>query len=400
MFRYINISKFFVGIVFISIVNGLTVLPAMSLELGFEKTTATDVIDDAADAHAQINTLRKQTPIDIAAIESLYLDKIQALVKEADTANSLALDTDILKAIDDIRNQIDAPLAAQVLDKTIRRVFLIIAMDRSNKVKSDFNSKTAEELNKVWDEGFAAFDAIDGTIGQKTKILSEDRLLIIDGKDPGLNDNVIRAFINGQDAVNKDSGEMDEGVGDGDLTRIKVQRQIVRFTMERGFYLIVLKEIQDVLKKRDSDPIGARVNQKEGEVFHTAIASKVKKDNDAGNSIIEAQLKGPLEGIVAEVLIKEYSKAWMNGTIRELDANSGAMGSGDVQKAVETAYEGILFANMMIDDLEQRLGKTNRDMVTKAFGDLILASAKGSMDEALAQREIIRDILEEYGKGL
>lgn len=399
MYRYRRESSLFVvfGLVMFVVGFCLTSQTVMALEIGFERTSTTDQIDKAAASHSEINTLRKLDTIDMDAIDALYVADIQALVQVVDADNGLTLDADIIQAMDDMRNEIDTSLAAQVLDKSIRRMFHLMAMDRISTVKgSAFNEQSADALNVLWDEGFAAFAAIDGTIGQTARVLSNDKLLIEDSVDPGLNDNVVRAFINGQDAINKDADDSDEGAADGDLTRIKVQRQIIRFTMERGFYLVVLKEIKGVLEKRDSNPDGARKNQKEGEVFHTAIADKVNKDNPDGNAIIEAQLTGPLEDVVADTLVREYSKAWVNGTIRELDGNSGAMADDNIQKAVETAHEGILFANMMIDDLEQRLTKDDRDTVTRSFGDLILASAKGSKAEALALRETIRGILADY----
>ena len=395
-FKIIAVSS----LLFVSAFIFVVVLPVSALEQNFQKTSSTDLIDKASQSHAQINVLRSEDPIDMEAIESLYTNDIQLLVQEVDGNNDLTLDADILQAIDDMKNQIDTALAAQVVDKTIRRVFFITALSRTSNVKDNFNQLSTAELNKLWDEGFAAFDSVDGTVGQTAKVLSEDKLFILDSSDPGLNDNVIRAFINGQDAINKDSLSQDDGGSDADLTRIKVQRQIIRFTMERGFYLIVLKEVKGALEKRDNDPDGAKINQKEGEVLHRAIASKVLRDNPDGNVIIEDQLSGPLEGIVADILIKEYSKAWMAGTVRELDGNSGAMRDGDIQKAIETGHEGILFASMLIDDLEQRLGKDVRDTVTRTFGNLILSSAKGSVDDALEQRNIIRDILEQYEETL
>ncbi len=395
-FKIIAVSSLLFVSAFIFVVN----LPVYALEQNFQKTSSTDLIDKASQSHAQINVLRREDPIDMDAIESLYTNDIQPLVQEVDVNNDFALDADILQAIEDMKNQVDTALAAQVVDKTIRRVFFIMALSRANKVKDEFGQLTTAELNKLWDEGFAAFDSVDGTVGQTAKVLSVDKLFILDSSDPGLNDNVIRAFINGQDAINKDSLSQDDGGSDADLTRIKVQRQIIRFTMERGFYLIVLKEVKGALEKRDDNPDGAKVNQKEGEVLHRAIASKVARDNPEGNVIIEDQLSGPLEGIVAETLIKEYSKAWMAGTIRELDGNSGAMRDGDIPKAIETAHEGILFASMFIDDLEQRLGKDLRDTVTRTFGNLILSSAKGSVDDALEQRNILREILEQYEENL
>lgn len=377
-----------------------SVKTASALEMEFEKTSATETIDNAASAHSEINVLRREDPVNIDQIESLYVSNIQALVQEVDTANELTLDADIVQAIDDIRNSVDVPLAAQVIDKTIRRVFFIIALANANDVKNEFNSLGADELNGLWDKGFAAFDAIDGTINQSAYNISEDGLSLVDIGNAGLADNVTRAFINGQNAINKDSDDSDEGADDGDLTRIKVQRQIVRFTMERGMYLIVLKEVKAAMERIADDPDGAAVAQKEAILFHKAIAAKVSRDNEEGNAVIEAQLAGPIEDYVVETLIKEYSKAWCNGTERELDGNSGAMGSGDIQKAIETAHEGILFAEMMIDDLEQRLGKESRDVVTKAFGDLKLASANGFASDALEQREIVREILDEYEEKL
>lgn len=366
------------------------------LELEFVKSGPTEAIDNAGASFKQIGILRKQNPIDIDAIESLYINDIQVLVNEVDTANKLTLDSDIVQAINDIRNNNETSFAVQTLDKTLQRVFLITAFNRANSVKSNFNIEETNELNRLWDEGFAAFNVISGTINQLNRILSDDGALIVDSVNSGLAVNVLKAFINGQDAINKDADDEDDGIQDGDLTRIKVQRQIIRFTMERAFYLVVLKEVKGALEKMGSEPDGALVNLKEGEVYHRAIAEKVSKDNEPGNKIIEAQLTGGLADISANTIIKEYSKAWLNGTIRELDGNSGAMADGDTQKAIETGHEGRLFAEMMIDDLGQRLGKTDRDIVTKSFGDLILASAKGIENDASTLRETISDILEEY----
>ncbi len=385
---------------FIVAILSVCAKPAISLEFDFERSGLTSEIDTASDSHSQINTLRRVDPVDIDTIDSLYVNDIQPLVQEVDLVHTFTLDADIVQAIDDVRNGTDISLAVQVIDKTIQRVFLLIALDRAGEVKDGFNEKTTEELNMLWDESFAAFDAVDGTINQSARALSEDGLFIVDVGNAGLDDDVTRAFINGQDAISRDSVDLDDGAADGDLTSIKVQRQIVRFSMERGFYLVVLKEIKSLLEKLEENPDGAKVNQKEGEVYHRAIASKVARDNEAGNSIIEAQLSGPLEDIVADTIIREYSKAWLNGTIRELDGNSGAMADGDIQKAIETAHEGILFANMMIEDLEQRLDKTKRDTVTKAFGDLKLASANGFKERSLELRETIRAILAEYAETL
>ena len=90
----------------------------------YTKTNDADTIDAAVTAFSEIGTLRKQDPIDGDAISSVYEGELQDLTKEMDAEYSLTLDSDISNAVEDIKNDSSPKLAAQVIDKTLQRVFL------------------------------------------------------------------------------------------------------------------------------------------------------------------------------------------------------------------------------------------------------------------------------------
>jgi hypothetical protein len=152
------------------------------------------------------------------------------------------------------------------------------------------------------------------------------------------------------------------------LTIISVQHQIIRFSLSRGIYIAVLRELDSVVDKvSEGDLSGAEVNRVEGVVFYRILDRAIDRDNPTGNATIRTLLNQPVEQItVADVatILGEFSLAFANGTIRELNtihANfllPAAPNAVQRQRALIEAEEARLFSEMTIDDLAIVLGDT------------------------------------------
>ena len=69
-------------------------------------------IEAAVAAFKTIGTLRKEFPINGEAVATAHAGALQTLTQEIDTVNFLTLDSDVLAAIDDIKNDHEPLLAA------------------------------------------------------------------------------------------------------------------------------------------------------------------------------------------------------------------------------------------------------------------------------------------------
>src|SRR3990167_2865066 len=194
----------------------------------YTKTNDTDTIDAAVSAFSEIGTLRKEETIDGDAIEAAYEGELQDLVQEMDTENSLTLDSDITDAIEDIKNSNEPKLAAQVIDKTIQRVFYLAVLENITHARDDFEEDDTSELSHYWDQAYAAYQPLIGTADRENKVLTSDRTNIDTGSNPNLEDQITVAFIRGQKALGKKDSEEDE-------ITLGIQRQVIRLSLVRAF---------------------------------------------------------------------------------------------------------------------------------------------------------------------
>ena len=355
----------------------------------FVKTSDTSAIDAAVDAFGAIGTLRREDPIDADAITAEYEGELQDLTQEMDTEFGLTLDSDILGAIDDIRNDNEPKLAAQVIDKTIQRVFFLIIFNGTTGVEDGFDNETAETLSLHWDESYAAFQAIEGTADRENKVLTEDRLSIETGNDPDLDDDITVAFILGQDALEKNDA-------DEDKITIGLQKSVINLSLGRAFYIAVLREVEGIIDNRDSDIEEAREKQKEGEVFYSIIEEFISRENPSGNIIIKTQLTGDVADVVADTIVSELSKGFTGQVTSGLDSIGTDFSSGDRGGAMNTAEEICLFSSAFLEDLELRLGSSQRDDIEDALEDLKDASDESDLPKANGSIQSISTIITNY----
>lgn len=355
----------------------------------YTKTNNTQTMDAAVASFNEIGVLRRQVPIDADAIASAYEGELQDLTKAVDAENNVTLDSDISGAIEDIKNNNQPDLAAQVIDKTLQRVFYLAILGRITDVRDDFHDGEKKDLKFLWDEAYAAYQAIIGTADRENKVLTEDRTSIKTGGNPNLEDQITVAFLRGQKALDRKDHEED-GI------TIGVQRQVIRLSLVRAFYIAVLREVEGILNTRDSDPEKALVFQKEGEVYYRIIEEFVSRDNPEGNEIIKSQLTGDLADVNADIMVSELSKGFIGRVRGELESNASALTENERGDAMVTAEEALLYSGVFLEDLELRLGAGDSEEIADALDDLRDASDEVNKANADVASQTVSTILARY----
>ncbi|MCF6154494.1 MAG: carboxypeptidase regulatory-like domain-containing protein [Candidatus Brocadia sp.] len=359
----------------------------------YTKTTDTKTMDAAVASYNEIGVLRRQVPVDGDAIASAYEGELQDLTKEVDTENTLTLDSDILAAIEDIKNNNEPDLAAQVIDKTLQRVFYLAILERITAARDNFHDAKKSDLKFLWDEAYSAYQPITGTADRENKVLTEDRTSIETGSNPNLEDQILVAFIRGQKALDRKDHDEDE-------ITLGIQRQVIRLSLIRAFYIAVLREVEGVLNNRDSNPEKALVNQKEGEVYYRIIEEFVSRDNPEGNEIIKSQLAGDLADVNADTMVSELSKGFIGRVRGELESNASALNANNRGDAMITAEEALLYTEVFLEDLELLLGIDDSGEIEDALHELRDASDEVNKANADTASQTISTSLDSYENAL
>ena len=208
------------------------------------------------------------------------------------------------------------------------------------------------------------------------------------------------AFERGQRAMDNDVGDSDTGGTDADLTELNVQQQIIRFSLRRGFYIAVLRELDNVLDKvQAGDVSGAEVNRVARRCLlpHPAKAPWPRTMPPAVATIqqILAQPAAQITAADVATILGELSLAFVNGAIRELnEVNTnfllpGAPNVTQQQRALIVAEEARLFNEIVMDDVAIILGDTFNpngvnDKLDLAAAHQALISAITNNDQAAA----------------
>ncbi len=350
-------------------------------------------IESAVTAYKTIGTLRRQSPIDDGAIAVAYAGVLQTLTQEIDTANSLSLDSDVLAAIDDIKNDYAPILAAQTLDKTLQRVFYQAIWNRIAAIRDQFKTGTTTDLTAMLDESVAAFQAISATVARENQVLTADRQTIEASSNPGLDVEINDHFSKVRTALNKSNP-------DEDFITVQVARYAIRMTLARAYYIAVLREAAEAIELRNSDPEKTRLDQKEGEVFYRVIESLVARGNPAGSLRIKAQLTGDASAIIADEIVSELGKGFIGRVVAEINGQANAIKEKDRAAAMAEAAGAKYFARILLPDLELRLGAADRSNLENELENLLTASNEISAPKSEQARNAISAFLTKYENAL
>ncbi|MDV6345229.1 hypothetical protein [Nitrosomonas sp. Is37] len=383
---------------FIIILSSFLILYGSAIVLDIESATAhaattsnKEAIATAVSAFKTIGTLRKETPINADAIASAYAGALQTLVQEVDTANKLSLNSDILAAIDDIKKnnqQNEQKLAGQVIDKTLQRVFYQVIFNRIAAIRDQFETATTEALNQILDEAVASFQAIIGAAQRANQILTADRQSLVEGTNSGLDIVINESFDRIRNTLNKNNPAED-------FANFGIERYATRMSLTRAYYNGVLREVAGVLKNRDSDPETTAIEQKEGEIFYRIFESLVARDNPVGNLLIKSQLTGNPSEITADEIVSELNKGFIGRVKAEMKGQEDNIGK-DRAHAMAEAAGALYFANILLPDLELRLGADVRSNFENALNNLLSASSENSEPKSAEARQAISTILASY----
>jgi len=350
-------------------------------------------IESAVTAYKTIGTLRRQSPIDSDAIAVAYSGALQTLTQEIDSANSLSLDSDVLSAINNIKNDYAPTLAAQVLDKTLQRVFYQAIWNRIAAIRDQFKTGTTTALTAMLDESVAAFQAISATVARENQVLTADKQDLQAGSNPGLDVEINDHFSRVRTALNKSNP-------DEDFITVQVARYAIRMSLARAYYIAVLREVAEIIELRNFDPEKTRLDQKEGEVFYRVIESLVARGNPAGSLRIKAQLTGDASTIVADEIVSELGKGFIGRVVAEMNGQTNAIKENDRAAAMAEAAGAKYFARVLLPDLELRLGAADRGSLENELENLLTASNTVDAPKSEQARNAISALLTKYENAL
>ena len=351
-------------------------------------TSNKEAIEAAAAAFKTIGTLRRETPINADAIASAYAGTLQTLTQEVDTTNQLSLDSDILSAIEDIKKNNDQKLAGQVIDKTLQRVFYQTVFNRIASIREQFKEAAPSALIQMSDEALVSAQALSSTTARANHVLTTDRQSLVEGTNSGLDIAINEAFERLRNTLNKNNP-------DEDFANFGIERYATRMSLARAYYNSVLREVAGVLNNRDRDPETTAIEQKEGEIFYRIIESLVARDNPVGNLLIKARLTGNPSEITADEMVSELNKGFIGRVKAEMKGQEDSIGRDRAQAMAEAAGT-LYFANILLPDLELRLGADVRSNFENALNNLQIASSENSEPKSAEARQAISTILTNY----
>ncbi len=374
-----------------SLIMGITFILLSIGNVSVFAAANTEAIQAAATAYQTIRTLRGETPMNGDAIGNAYAGALQALTQEVDTANNLKLDSDILAAIDEIRDGNEPSLAGQVVDKTLHRVFYQIVFNRMTDIRGQFQNKTTEELSAMTDEMVAAYQPIAATVARANQMLSADRLSIVEGNNPAADVSFNESVERIRTAITKNNPSEDAGV-------LAVERYVTRISsLTRAYYNAVLREVAGAIGSRHSDVEEMRKELKEGEIFYRIIESNVARDNPVGNLRIKARLTGDGSDLVVDEIVSDLNLG-MLGRARGEMANIAR--SGDREGRMAEASGTKEFAEIFLPDLELRLGAAVRGDLETALNNLNSAVKADDAMQSAEEQAKITAIFDDYAKEL
>lgn len=355
----------------------------------FAATSNTQTINSAVTAFQTIGNLRRESPINGDAIAAAYAGNLQTLVQEIDETNSLELNSDIQTAINDIKNNNETALAAQVIDKTLQRAFYQIIWNRISAIRDEFEATPSDTLKLMLDEAQASFQAIAATVAREDQVLTADKQAIETGSNPGLDQQINESFGRVRIALDKSNAAEDFSV-------VQVERYGIRLSLARAYYIGVLREVAGVIGNRTGDLEEARIEQKEGEIFYRIIEPLVARSNPAGNLLIKSRLTGEFSNIDADEFVSELSKGLIGRVKAEMTGQETAIGEANRPHAMAEAAGAKYFARIFLPDVERRLGAQERTNLETALENLLTASNEVDAAKSTAAREEILAILTNY----
>ena len=321
-------------------------------------TDSTAIIANAVDSFSEVGTLRRQNPLNADALAQQYAGDLQQLTQIVDQIYGTPIDSEVLAAIDAIRIQPQNPQAAQIIDKSLQRVFALVVYNRVKLVLDHFDTMPTSQLKLEWDRAYEAYQAIDGTASRENKVLTPDRLTVQSGSNPDLDYQIATAFVEGAQAFDK--------VNANDDLDASIAMENIVVSLIRSFYIGVLREIEGIIDERDGNLTEALEKQTEGIQFYRIIEGVIGHNNAAGNARIKSQLTGDVSSVVAVELVNDLGKGIV-GQLKDNIALIEALDGSDQKQSLIAQERLSLYLGVLQPDLDLRLGSAERIRMENAL---------------------------------
>ncbi|UJP02996.1 MAG: hypothetical protein LZF85_00580, partial [Nitrosomonas sp.] len=139
----------------------------------------------------------------------------------------------------------------------------------------------------------------------------------------------------------------------------------------------------------------ARVDQKEAELLYRTVEVFIAQDNPVGNGVIKTQLTGDLTNVVANEIVIEINKGAIGQVRRNISQVESTLTS-DKNQAAAAAVNVSLYVNIILPDLELRVGSLRRVEMQNALQDLNEAIRAGNSSKATVAGSTITEIISAY----
>lgn len=353
----------------------------------YEIVHHTVLVDNAVANFLQIGKLRGIAPIDVDGIAAKYAGDLQQLTKIVDQIYGTTIDQDVSNAINQAKSGSQIAQALQKIDKSLQRVFALVVYNRVTLVAEQFGDLSTDALALEWDRAYSAYTAIAGTANRPEKNLSADKKTIVTGADPDLDYQIVSAFVQGKQALNKENTD--------DSLALMLARENIVVPLVRSFLIGVLREVEGIITNRGSDIDKAKEQQVEGEFFFRTVDAFISPDNPSGSGRIHAQFTGDLTSVVADTIVSDISKGILGQIKRNMNQVEVNFRS-DKNQALLAVERLSLYAGIFAADLQLRLNALQRAKLENAIRDLREAILAEDPDRAIALRSTLMQVITEY----
>ncbi|AGB40773.1 hypothetical protein Halha_0802 [Halobacteroides halobius DSM 5150] len=317
------------------------------------------------EAYKQIRNANPQGRLAFGDIERLYDGILKDMVEARDEEFGTSLNQYIKAAFNGAKNGQDPQVAAQIIDKTLKKAFYLTV--KHELIEAIEEIEKTEEAHHKLDEAIVYYEVLASTVKEE---------------DKQLNQHIISGLKIARQAIKNKN-----------LSKLKIAAQIVDKNIINAFYDVILHEIKEVEEYASTNPAEAKIEKLEGLLYYQAIKGKVKTGNKIGNAVIEGMLKGPIDAVDYDVIAEELNRGFVAKVLHELEEVEEDWGE---QEAIVKAWEGLLYYNIFQNDVKDKLG------VKKAEELLVnlrqLTKATKSEDKGIAKEliEQIEDDIQSY----
>ena len=236
-------------------------------------------IDRKVSAFKNVEQIRTEDNFDFREIEEIYNSRLQAFALKYDKVLGEEMNVIIEKAIRDGKVSKYPKVQAQIISKTLQKIFFLALQDELEQSRKLDNTAATHQGNA---SGY--YEAIRPTALRRGDWLGVDTLY---------DEEIQQVFGKAKEAIEKKDSE-----------KFVSQKKILTDKLMRIFALSVLYEVEGMVENRAIYE-QFQIKQAEASTYYKTIEEEVKKNNPSGHEIIHYQLNVNPEYADFEAIKKE-----------------------------------------------------------------------------------------------